>query len=133
MLFEHRERVYYSDTDAEGIAYHKAYFDWAEHARSEILLRYNPETIGSGVAVYPVITHINIKYMSPAHLDDEIVVRSESGEAQRFSACVHQEIFSSDVLLAKLDVKFAFIDAAKGRPAPIPERFLSALKGELHE
>lgn len=130
MVFEHRERVYYSDTDAEGIAYHKAYFDWAEHARSEILLRYNPETVKTGGAVVPVITHIEIRYYNPAHLDDEIIVRSEAAEAKRFSACVKQEIFSGDSLLASLDVKFAFINSQTMRPELIPDRFLAALKGE---
>ena len=29
--FEYRARVYFSDTDAGGIAYHARYLDWAEH------------------------------------------------------------------------------------------------------
>ncbi len=131
MAFEHRERVYYSDTDSEGIAYHKAYFDWAEHARSEILLRYNPETVASGAGIIPVVTHIDISYYSPAHLDDEIVVRSEAGETQRFSAYVLQRIYTGGRLLADLSVRFAFIDSATGRPCLIPDRFRAALMGDV--
>ena len=59
-----------------------------------------------------------------------IIVRSEAAETKRFSACVKQEIFSGDSLLASLDVKFAFINSQTMRPELIPDRFLAALKGE---
>ena len=34
--FIYRQRVYFSDTDAQGIVYHARYLDFAEHARTEM-------------------------------------------------------------------------------------------------
>ena len=41
--FEFKARVYYSDTDAEGIIYHTRYLDFAEHARTEMLREALPD------------------------------------------------------------------------------------------
>ncbi len=129
MIFEHKERVYYSDTDCGGIAYHRAYFDWAEHARSDVLRLYSPETVVSYAETIPVVTHIDISYHQPSYLDDEIRVLTELGDLNRFSAYVIQRIYRGDVLLADLSVKFGFIDSKTGRPQMIPESFRSAFSG----
>ena len=34
-------RVYYEDTDSEGIVYHSKYLNFAERARTELLREYN--------------------------------------------------------------------------------------------
>ena len=38
MIHQMQVRIYYQDTDAGGIVYHSNYLDYAERARSEMLL-----------------------------------------------------------------------------------------------
>ena len=48
--FRLHDRVYFSDTDAGGIAYHRSYFDWAEHGRTEMLREMVPDKSQSELA-----------------------------------------------------------------------------------
>ncbi len=130
--FRLKARVYFSDTDCGGIAYHRSYFDWAEHGRTEMLREAIPQRPQSELAeedgILTVITSIDIHYRMPAHLDDEIEIITGMERIQRFSCTIVQRIMRGDDLLADLRVKAAFIDRATKRPVPIPEDFIAALE-----
>ncbi len=130
--FRFRARVYFSDTDCGGIAYHRSYFDWAEHARTEMLREAVPQKPQSGLAaddgILTVIKSISIHYRRPARLDDEIEVITRMDEIRHFSCMIKQRIVRDGELLADLDVKAAFIDRATKRPVQIPEEFVRALE-----
>ena len=130
--FRLKARVYFSDTDAGGIAYHRSYFDWAEHGRTEMLREAVPELPQSELAeddgILTVIKAIEIHYRTPAHLDDEIEIITTMGKVQRFSCIIEQRIMRGNDLLADLSVKAAFISKATKHPVPIPQVFLDALK-----
>ena len=132
--FRLKARVYFSDTDAGGIAYHRSYFDWAEHGRTEMLREAVPQHPQSELAaedgILTVIKSIDIHYRTPAHLDDEIEVVTVMGRVQRFSCVIEQRIMRGDDLLADLRVKAAFISKATKHPVPIPEDFIRALGEE---
>ncbi len=125
-------RVYFSDTDAEGIVYHARYLDWAEHARTEMLREMLPDVPQSELAkgddgIFIVVRSISMDFRSPGHLDDLLEVRTTISEMQRFSCTIHQEIFRGDDLLCTLDVKVAFISAVTRKPHLIPDFIKSAL------
>ena len=82
-------RVYFYDTDAEGIVYFGRYLDFAEHARTEMLR----EIFGgqgemmkrSGICF--VIKSVKAEYNRPAYLDDLLTVETTLLEMKRFSFC----------------------------------------------
>ena len=126
----YKARVYFSDTDAGGIAYHARYLDWAEHARTEmirsLLPAFKQESVRNMGSVF-VVRSINIDYFLPAYLDDEIRVETEMEKLGAVSGIVHQCIYRDDTLLSELRIKVAFIDSNTKKPAKLPEELSKAL------
>ena len=75
-------RVYIEDTDAGGIVYYVNYLKYFERARTEFM-----RELGYGKPAFPleglmfVVSEAQIKYRSPAHLDDQLVATA-AGERQ---------------------------------------------------
>ena len=133
--FIYKARVYFSDTDAEGIVYHARYLDWAEHARTEMIREMIPDYSQTALSegedgVFMVVRSINIEFRKPGFLDDLIEVHTEIADMQRFSCTVHQRIMRGDDLLAELDIKIAFISSVTRKPHLIPAFFVNQLKTE---
>ena len=130
--FEYGARVYFSDTDAGGIAYHGRYLDWAEHGRTEMLRQLYPGKSQSQLVsedhLMIVVKSISIEYRSPAYLDDEISVITELADIQHVSCTIRQSIMRGDILLAQLMVRVAFIDSVTKRPRKIPEDIARAFE-----
>ena len=130
--FEYKARVYFSDTDAGGIAYHARYLDWAEHGRTEMLREIYPDKSQSRLAsedsLMIVVKSINIEYRSPAYLDDEITVHTEIADMQHVSCTLRQSIMRGETLLALLMIRVAFIDSGTKRPKKIPEAIAKAFE-----
>ena len=126
----YKARVYFSDTDAGGIAYHARFLDWAEHARTEMLRTLLPafkqESIRNMGFVF-VVRSINIDYLMPAYLDDEIRVETEMEKLGAVSGVVHQCIYRDESLLAELRIKVAFIDTNTKKPSRLPDQLIEAL------
>ena len=126
----YKARVYFSDTDAGGIAYHARYLDWAEHARTEMLRSLLPtfkqESIRNMGFVF-IVRSINIDYFMPAYLDDEIRIETEMEKLGAVSGVVHQCIYRDESLLAEVKTKVAFIDTNTKKPSRLPDQLVEAL------
>lgn len=126
----YKARVYFSDTDAGGIAYHARYLDWAEHARTEMLRTLLPtfkqESIRNMGFVF-IVRSINIDYFMPAYLDDEIRIETEMEKLGAVSGVVHQCIYRDESLLAEVKTKVAFIDTNTKKPSRLPDQLIEAL------
>ena len=70
-------RIYYEDTDAQGIVYHSKYLNFFERARAECLreIGYRQEELLKEDIAF-VVKKQEIEYFSPAKLDDEIVIKT---------------------------------------------------------
>lgn len=132
-VFEHTERVYFSDTDAQGIAYHASYIDWAEHGRTEALRTAFPDETFQDFMdkrhLLITVKHIKITYKKPAKLDQFVTVRTQTKEIGGFSALFQQEIYHEDELLAELEVKMAFTDPRTNRLTRVPQDIRAAFEG----
>ena len=126
-------RVYYEDTDAGGIVYYANYLKFAERARTEFIrslgINQQDELEKEDRCGFAV-REVNIQYKRPAVLDDALVVTCEVLEAKGAGACVHQDIYRNDELLACLDVQLAYLSLEKKRPVRIPEVMLAKIKSE---
>lgn len=133
--FIYKTRVYFSDTDAGGIAYHAAYIDWAEHARTEMLREMVPDKSQSELAegddgILILVRSISIEYQRPGYLDDEITVRTSISEMRRLSCTARQTVMRGGEVLADIRVGLAFVSAATKRPALIPDFIIRAFEEE---
>ena len=117
-------RVYWEDTDAGGVVYHANYLRFLERARSEWLR-------GQGVAqqrvrevhgIVFVVRDMNLEFLLPARLDDELDVTVESGERRSASMLFSQRIVrrADGAVLVAAQVRAACLDAATFKPCRIP-------------
>ena len=124
-------RVYYEDTDLSGITYHANYLRWFERARSDLLRRLDIDqraAIEAGEGAYAV-SAINLKYLRPAWLDDDVVIETRCTELKAASCRMHQLAFrlagKQRELLAEAHLRVGFV-SPEGRPKRQPEEWRAA-------
>ena len=120
-------RVYYEDTDLSGITYHANYLRWFERARSDLLRMLDIDqraAIEAEEGAYAV-SEINLKYLRPAKLDDDVVIETICTEMRAASCRMHQKAHRGDELLAEAQLRVGFV-ALDGRPRRQPEEWRDA-------
>jgi len=132
----YRARVYFEDTDLSGIVYHANYLRWFERARSDLLRMLKIDQRAaieseSDSGAYAV-SEINIKYLRPAKLDDDVVIETTCTELGAASCRMHQEAWRGDTMLADASLRVGFV-APDGRPRRQPEAWRDAFKTILDE
>lgn len=122
-------RVYYEDTDLSGIVYHANYLRWFERARSDMLRLLGIDqraAIEAGEGAYAV-SEFNLRYRSPARLDDAVLIESTVSELRGASVRLVQRAFRKDRLLVDATVRVGFV-SPDGRPRRQPELWRAAFK-----
>ena len=126
--FELKVRVYYEDTDAQGVVYYANYFRFMERARTEWLeaLGVDHVTLMNDDNRILVVTEAHAKFLVPARLGDTLIVTAVLSRLGRATFEIEQNIFrdSSDgELLIKGGVTAAYLDAETMKPKRIPRTF----------
>ncbi|MEM6266829.1 MAG: YbgC/FadM family acyl-CoA thioesterase [Pseudomonadota bacterium] len=122
-------RVYYEDTDLSGITYHANYLRWFERARSDLLRLLGIDqraAIEAGEGAYAV-TEMQIKYVSPARLDDDVIIETRSTEIGAASVRMVQVAQREGDVLARAEVRAGFL-TPEGRPRRQPEAWRAAFR-----
>lgn len=116
-------RVYYEDTDAEGLVYYANYLKYAERARTEFLRSCNLslETSKNGDRCGFVARHVDIEYKASAFLDDLLSVSCQITELKNSSVTVFQEIKRGDDLLCVIKIILVYININRHRPTKITD------------
>ena len=127
----HPIRVYFEDTDAGGMAYHATYLRWAERARTEALREAgmpHQEMMERHGAIL-VVRRVEVQYVRPARLDDELDVVTGPWEVAGATVWVRQSFRVAGREIGALRVRLACVRPADGRPGRVPERWRAALGG----
>ncbi|MEP5938152.1 MAG: YbgC/FadM family acyl-CoA thioesterase [Erythrobacter sp.] len=135
-------RVYYEDTDLSGITYHANYLRWFERARSDLLRMLNIDqraAIEAETGAYAV-SEINLKYLRPAKLDDDVVIDTICTELGAASCRMKQRAvrnFAGDgsakeELLCEASLRVGFI-SLDGRPRRQPDAWRAAFKAFMED
>ena len=122
-------RVYYEDTDLSGITYHANYLRWFERARSDLLRMLKIDqraAIEAGEGAYAV-TEMDLKYRSPAKLDDDVVIETTCYELGAASVRMDQIARRGDDVLVTAKVRAGFL-SPEGRPKRQPAEWRAAYK-----
>ena len=121
-------RVYYEDTDAGGIVYHTSYLRFAERGRTEYLRELGIEQskllAEQGVAF--AVRECHVTFLSPAHLDDWLNVKTCVEKISGAKLCMSQKILLNDKELVTLDLTIACINQ-KGRAVRLPKEIKDRL------
>lgn len=123
-------RIYWEDTDAQGIVYFANYLKFAERTRTE-MLRYlgccQSESLNETKAGF-VVKHCDIDYLAPAYLDDELMVSCSAVNIGGASVTLHQEIKRGSEVLTLVNVKAVYLDLENKKPIRIPKEIAQRLE-----
>ncbi|MBB3227563.1 acyl-CoA thioester hydrolase [Luteibacter sp. Sphag1AF] len=122
-LFTWPVRIYWEDTDAGGLVYHANYVRFLERGRTEWMRAQGIDQVElrerTGLGF--VVREMNLDFLRPARLDDELLVSVAVKERRSASMLFHQDIARRDGSpLLKATVRVACVDLAAVRPAQIP-------------
>jgi len=121
-------RVYYEDTDAQGVVYYANYLRFMERARTEWLrsLGIDMVRLQHEERRIFVVAEVQAKFHVPARLADELLVTARLVKLTRVSFDIEQNIYrdntDGDLLISGI-VKAAYLDADTMRPQRVPPSF----------
>jgi acyl-CoA thioester hydrolase len=123
--FEWPVRVYYEDTDAQGVVYYANYFRFLERARTEWLgsLGVDMVQLMAEERRIFVVAEVQAKFLVPARLNDILIVTARLTSLTRVSFDIEQNIYRGAIdgeQLLAANVKAAYLDADTMRPKRIP-------------
>lgn len=115
-------RVYYEDTDAGGVVYYANYLRFYERARTECLRAagFEQNRLVDEIGILFAVRHVEIDYVSPARLDDDLVVEVGVAEWGRASIRFRQRLLRGDDVLSTATVKVVCLRSDTFRPTAIP-------------
>ncbi|MBT8087108.1 MAG: tol-pal system-associated acyl-CoA thioesterase [Gammaproteobacteria bacterium] len=123
--FQWPVRVYYEDTDAQGVVYYANYFRFLERARTEWLRSLGVDMVAlmEHERRIFVVAEVQARFLAPARLNDDLVVTARLTGLTRVSFDIEQNIYrgdNEDEQLLAANVKAAYLDADTMRPKRIP-------------
>ena len=118
-------RVYYEDTDAQGLVYYANYFKFMERARTEWIrsLGIEQDVMLNDERRCFVVVESQASFITPAKFNDELVATARMSEHTKATFMIEQNIYRKSLdgeLLCKGTTKAAFIDADTLRPLRLP-------------
>ncbi len=121
------------ELDSFGHVNHAVYISYLEHARWE-LLREEGVTLEKFQTWnrWPVIAALDVRYLRPAFLGDELVIKSHMTEGGRSRFTFEQAIYRGDDKIFTGTVHAVMVNE-KGRPSPVPEELERLWKKTLSE
>ncbi len=118
-----RYRTCYEDTDAGGVVYYANYLRYMERGRNDYL-RERGRSIRQyqDAGILFIVAEVNVKYRSPAGLDEDLVVETWIEEGRRSSVLFRQRVLreGEDRVLAEGTVRVACI-GTNLKPRRLPE------------
>jgi YbgC/YbaW family acyl-CoA thioester hydrolase len=122
-------RVWFSDTDAQGIVYYGRYLPYFDHARVEY-----HRHLGTSVTRLEggelVMRASSVEYHAPARFDDllEIFVRlTRVGTTSATYDCAAYRL-DDDELMVTARQTLVYVDRQARRPMPIPEWYVDTVR-----
>ena len=127
--FYHKLKVYYEDTDAGGVVYYANYLKFLERARTEALvtLGFNNKKIKQDFGSLIVVKSCNIEYKIPAHLEDELSIRSFVKSITKTSFFMNQFITRGEDQIVEAKIHLVFVNK-DGKPMRIPDSLFQDFK-----
>jgi acyl-CoA thioester hydrolase len=121
-------RVWFSDTDAQGVVYYGRYLPYFDFARVEYARHLGTQ----GLAAAPhefVMRASSVEYEAPARFDDllEVFIRTRrigrSSVTQEFAAYRVDD----DALMCRAEQTVVLVDVTTRLPTPVPDDFRRAI------
>ena len=120
-------RVWFSDTDAQGVVYYGRYLPYFDHARTEYHRHLG--SLGIEGAEF-VMRASHVEYLAPARFDDLLECFIRVSRLGRTSVTYEVAAYRlpDDVLMVTGTQTIVLIDRSTRRPLPVPESALALVR-----
>ena len=125
-------RIYFEDTDAQGLVYNSNYLKYLERGRTEFLrnMGYDQKELLKNGIIF-VVKKVNLDFIKAAELDDIIEIKSKILEVKNVSFTFHQEMFDvENKKILDAIIKCASLERKEKKPIKIPPKLLETMKKE---
>ena len=121
-------RIYYEDTDAQGIVYYANWLRFLERGRTELLRMIGLEhgALRAESGINWVVRRCTIDYLKPARLDEIVDIVTACGEMRGASLDMIQEARRGEEVLVRAELLVACMGES-GRPARLPLQARNAI------
>ncbi len=122
-------RVWFSDTDAQGIVYYGRYLPYFDHARVEYSRHLGLLAYDLGECEF-VMRACEVLYEAPARFDDLLEVFVRTKRIGRTSATSEYAALrvADDVVMCTAEQTLVLVDLAGRRPVPVPDGYRGAIE-----
>jgi acyl-CoA thioester hydrolase len=125
-------RIYYEDTDMQGIVYYANYLKYLERARTEFLRSngFEQDVLISEQNVAFAVRAVQMDYLKPAKFNDNLLVLTQIATLKRASLVFQQVIVRADnnrEIINKAVIKVACLDAQSMKVKAIPQQMIEQL------
>ncbi|MCM0035678.1 MAG: tol-pal system-associated acyl-CoA thioesterase [Burkholderiaceae bacterium] len=116
-------RVYYEDTDMGGVVFYANYLKYMERGRTEWLrtLGVNQSALATTEQRGFMVVRVDVRYISPARLDDLLQIESEVTRLGRASLHFAQSVSRNGELIAQSNIQVCCVETVNMQVAAIPE------------
>ena len=120
--FIHYVKVYYEDTDAEGVVYYANYLKFLESARTEAIfsLGLTNTKLLNEYETLIIVKSCNINYIKPAKFEDNLKIISKVKSIPRTSFLMYQVFERDNEIISEAEVRLVTINK-QGKPIQIPK------------
>jgi len=123
--FEWPIRVYYEDTDLQGVVYYANYFRYMERARTEWLrsLGVEQDRLFHDEQKYFVVVDTHASFLRAAKFNEMLVATARLSGLTRATFTIEQNIYRNSLegeLVCRGGVKAAYVDARTKKPLRVP-------------
>ena len=127
-MFSATTRVWFSDTDAQGIVYYGRYMPYFDHARTEYHRHLGPVAELAGRDF--VMRASNVEYHAPARFDDLIETFVRIARIGRTSVTYECAAYKLDggELMVTASQTLVLVDLAERRACPVPDAFRARIR-----
>jgi acyl-CoA thioester hydrolase len=121
-------RVWFSDTDAQGVVYYGRYLPYFDHARTEYHRHLGGLSGLEGAELVMRASHVD--YLAPARFDDLIESFVRVARIGRTSITYELSAWRipDETLLVQASQTLVLVDLAHRRPTPIPEAIRAPIR-----
>ena len=126
-------RIYFEDTDAQGLVYNSNYLKYLERGRTEFLRNfgYDQKKLLKEGLIF-VVKKVNLDFVKPAELDEIIEVKSKIESVKKVSFTFVQEIFDSNQKkILDANVKCGCLEIKNKKPFKIPNDLYQSMKENI--
>jgi acyl-CoA thioester hydrolase len=122
-------RVYYEDTDAQGVVYYANYLKFFERARTEYLRESNYDQMKlMQERIIFVVRSVEMRLIKPARLDDTVVIKSKLLKLGKVSFDFLQEAYVENNLITQAKIQCGSLNSVTFKPSPLPEYLHTGMK-----